>query len=150
VEAYLKVMHAHEMMTKMSEAMSKPMHQMIHEQYLKDKDKLPVDFEERMNKELDDLMKNMPMDEMVQAMVPSYQKHFTQRDIDALVAFYSSTTGQKVLDELPAIMAEGMQNMMPVMNKYLAGVKERLEQQAAELAQKSSGPPAKDAPTTPN
>jgi hypothetical protein len=66
------------------------------------------------------------------------------------VAFYSSTTGQKVLDELPAIMAEGMQNMMPVMNKYLAGVKERLEQQAAELAQKSSGPPAKDAPTTPN
>ncbi len=64
---------------------------------MKNKDKLPLDFEARMNKQMDDRMKNMPFDEMLDAMVPSYQKHFTKGDMEALVTFYSSATGQKVL-----------------------------------------------------
>ena len=34
---------------------------------------------------------------MMQSMVPAYQKHFTKGDIDNLVAFYSSPTGEKVI-----------------------------------------------------
>ena len=33
----------------------------------------------------------------MQAMVPAYQKHFTKGDIDNLVAFYSSPTGEEVI-----------------------------------------------------
>jgi uncharacterized protein YxeA len=58
VEKYLEVMHSREMMTKMVDAMSKPMHQMKHDQYEKDKDKLPADFEARMNKVMDDYLKS--------------------------------------------------------------------------------------------
>jgi len=76
VQKYLEVMHSREMMSKMMDAMMKPMHQMMHERYEKDKDKLPTDFEARMNKELDDYVKSFPWDEMLQAMVPVYQKHF--------------------------------------------------------------------------
>ena len=108
-------MHSHDMMKQMMAAMSKPMHQMVHEQYLKDKDKLPADFEVQMNKMMDDMMAGMPMDEMMQAMVPVYQKHFTKRDVDDLIAFYSSPVGQKMLKEMPGIMAEAMQSMMPIM-----------------------------------
>ena len=74
VERYLEAIHSHEMMKQMMQAMAKPMHQMVHEQYMKDKDKLPADFETRMNKVMDDMMKDMPMDEMMDSMVTAYQK----------------------------------------------------------------------------
>ncbi len=81
VQKYLGVVHSREMMAQMVEAMSKPMHQMVHQQYMKDKDKLPADFEARMNKMMDDTMKAFPWDEMLQSMVPVYQKHFTKGDV---------------------------------------------------------------------
>src|SRR5208283_4322297 len=124
-------------MKKIIDAMLQPMHQMFHEQYLKDKDKLPADFEERMTKQMDDLIKNMPMDEMVQSMIPAYQKHFTKGDINALLAFYSSPTGQKMLRDMPAITAESMSAMMPVMNRYMEDVQKKLQQEADEMAKGS-------------
>jgi len=131
IERYLSVVNSHDMMNQMVAAMAKPMHQMVHEQYLRDKDKLPADFEARTNKMMDDMFKDMPLDEMMQAMVPVYQKHFTKGDVDALVGFYGSPTGQKMLHEMPAIMGEAMQSMMPIMQKYMATVKERIDQETA-------------------
>ena len=109
------------------------MHQTTHEQCEKDKDKLPADCEERINKMLDGLMKEMPFDEMMQAMVPAYQKHFTKGDMDALIAFYSAPTGQKVLKELPAVMAEGMEAMMPIMRQSVEKLTERAEKEVAQM-----------------
>src|ERR1700676_1921932 len=88
VQRYLEVMQSREMMTRMIDAMMKPMHQMMHEQYEKDKDKLPADFEARRKKSLEIYLKKFPWDEIVQAMVPVYQKHLTKGDVDHLVAFY--------------------------------------------------------------
>ncbi len=78
VERYLTAINSHDMMNQIMTAMEKPMHQMVHEQYLKNQDKLPADYEERTNKTMDDMFKDMPMDEMMQAMVPVYQKHLTK------------------------------------------------------------------------
>jgi len=136
VERYLEAVHSHDMMLKMMDAMAKPMHQMTHERYLKDKDKLPADFETRTNKMLDDMMKDMPFDEMMQAMVPTYQKHFTKGDMDALVAFYTSPTGQKLLQEMPAITAEAMTAMMPIMRQHMDAMSRRLQQQTDEMLKK--------------
>ena len=133
LQTYLETVHSHDMMKKTMEAMIKPMHQMVHEQFVKDKDKLPANFEAQMNKTVDDMMSTMPMDEIMQAMVPVYQKHFTKQNVDDLIAFYSSPTGQKVMKEMPGIMAEAMQTMMPIMTKHIDMVKERISQQAAEL-----------------
>ena len=142
VERYFQVMHSHEMMQQMIAAMSKPLHQMIHQQFLKDQDRLPPDFEARMNRSMDDMLREMPFDEMMQAMVPAYQKHFTKGDMDALVAFYSTPVGQKVLRELPAITAEAMQSMMPIMSKQMDRMKERLQQDIAESLKAGKGPSA--------
>jgi hypothetical protein len=150
VQRYLEVMHSREMMTKMMEAMSKPMHQMMHEQYLKDKDKLPADFEERMTKQVDEYMKNLPMEEMLQAMVPAYQKHLTKGDIDGLVAFYSSPTGQKLIKELPAISAEAMQAMMPLMRKQMESMNQRMQQEIAQMEKDSKSKSAEKLQATPN
>ena len=132
VDRYFQVMHSHDMMQQMVQAMTKPMHQMIHEQFMKDRDKLPPDFEARMNKTMDEMLKEMPFDEMMQAMAPAYQKHFTKGDMDSLVAFYSSPIGQKVLRELPAITSEAMQSMMPIMSKQMEKMRDRLQQDIGE------------------
>ncbi|GAA0918840.1 DUF2059 domain-containing protein [Luteibacter anthropi] len=47
--------------------------------------------------------------QLIGRMVPVYQKHFTDKEIDELLKFYSTPTGQKVIREMPATMAEGMQ-----------------------------------------
>jgi len=74
--------------------MLKSMQTLLHEQYLKNKEKLPEDYEQRMSKQLGDMYRNMPFDEMMQATIPVYQRHFTKGDINALLAFYSSPTGR--------------------------------------------------------
>jgi hypothetical protein len=150
VQKYLEVMHSREMMAQMVEAMSKPMHQMIHEQFLKDKDKLPPDFEARMNKTMDDTMKSFPWDEMLQSMVPVYQKHFTKGDISALTTFYGTPTGQKVLRELPAITAEAMQSMMPLLQKQMEGMNQRIQQEVAQMIKDSKSATDKKSQATPN
>ncbi len=150
VQKYLEVMHSREMMLKMMDAMTKPMHQMIHEQYEKDKDKLPADFEARTNKLIDDYLKKFPWEEMLQAMVPVYQKHFTKGDMDHLVAFYSTPTGQKVLQELPAITGEAMQAMMPIMRERMEAMNRDLQQQVAEMIKESEARSGQNPPTSKN
>src|SRR5580704_3628632 len=150
IQKYLEVMHSREMMTKVIDAMTKPMHQMMHEQYEKDKDKLPADFETRMNKLMDDTMKSFPWDEMLDSMVPIYQKHFTKGDIDHLVAFYSTPTGQKVLRELPAITAEAMQSMLPLIQQRMETMTRDLQQQVAEMIKQSEAKPGQNPPTSKN
>jgi hypothetical protein len=133
VERYLQVMHSREMMTKMVDSMSKPMHEMIHQQYLKDQDKLPPDFEARMNKKMDEMLKGFPWDDLMDSMIPVYQKHFTKGDIDALVTFYGTPTGQKLLRELPEIAAESMQQMMPLLQKNIESMNKGLKEDIAAM-----------------
>ena len=133
VQRYLDVMHSHEMLQKMADTMSNQMHQMLHQQFLKDKDRLPPDFEDRMDKLMGDLFRDMPWDEMMQAMVPAYQKHLTRGDVNRLIAFYSTPTGQKLVREMPSMMAESMQAMMPIMQNYIEKVQQRVEVETAQL-----------------
>jgi hypothetical protein len=137
VRQYLQIMHSREMMAKMADAMSKPMHQMMHEQYLKDKDKLPADFEARMNKMMDEMFKSFPWDEMLDAMVPVYQKHLTKGDVDALMAFYSTATGQKLIKEMPEITGEAMQEMMPLMRRSMDQMTHRMQEEVAAMVRES-------------
>jgi uncharacterized protein len=150
VQKYLDVMRSREMIAQMLDAMSKPMHQMMHEQYLKDKDKLPADFEARMNKMMDDMMKGFPWDEILQSMVPVYQKHLTKGDIDAIVAFYSAPAGQKLLREMPAMMAETMQTMMPLLRKHIEAMTARMQGQVAQMLKESGAKPGEKSQVSPN
>jgi hypothetical protein len=133
IQKYLEVMHSREMMAKMVDAMSAPMHKMLHEQFLKDKDRLPPDFEERVSRMIDDWMKSFPWGEMLDSMVPVYQKHFTKGDVSSLIAFYSTPTGQKLLRDMPAIMQEAMESMMPLMQKQMQAMNARVQQEVAQM-----------------
>jgi len=137
---YLRTMHSHDLVQKLIAAQSVTTGQLLHDQLMKEKGTVPADFEARFSKMNDQLMKGMPIDAIIQAMIPAYQKHFTHGDIEAMTAFYSSPVGQKVLEELPAVTQEGMQAAMPIMSKYLSEWQERMKHEF-EPAQKNS--PAK-------
>jgi uncharacterized protein len=142
VERYFQAMHSHDMMKKIMATMTQSMHQVFHEQYLKHKDELPADYEAKINAMMDDMFADMPMDEMMQATVPVYAKHLTKGDIDNLVWFYSTPTGAKLLQDMPAIMAESMQAMMPTMAKYMDNIQQTLMKKTEVMiadSKKSSG-----------
>ncbi len=150
VERYFQVAKSNDLMKKLMSSMAQSMHQLIHAQYLQHKDELPADYESKMTAKMDEMYGNMPMDEMMQAMVPAYQKHFTKGDIDNLVAFYSSPTGAKMLRELPAIMAESMQERTPILLKYSDMVRQTLLKETDDLIAQSKKQPKATAPTTNN
>ena len=141
IEKYLDVLHTRDLMKTMMDAMSKQMHQMIAEQLKKDPAMTPQ-AEGRVNKMMDDIIKTMPIDDLIDAMIPVYQKHFTKGNIDDLLAFYSTPTGQKLLKELPAISTEAMQAVMPISQRMMATAMQRAKDELAQM-QKENDPSEK-------
>jgi hypothetical protein len=133
VERYLEIMHARDMMKQVMAVMSKQAREMTEQQLAKSRGELPNDAQERLMKRMDDWVKAMPVDELLDAMIPVYQKHWTKGDVNNLIAFYSTPTGQKVLTEMPQTLAEGMQAMRPFMEKQLSGLRVEIEQEVAQL-----------------
>lgn len=138
VQRFLDTMHTRGMMAQMMNVMKSQQRQIIHQQVEKEKN-LPPDFEAKMDKMMDDIMDNMPIDDLLQAMIPVYQRHFTKGDIDALVAFYTSPTGQKMVKEMPQITAEAMQASSGIMQKMMAQTTQRIQEQIAQAQKQSAG-----------
>lgn len=46
--------------------------------------------------------------QLLDRMVPIYQRHFSAADVAGLLKFYKSPLGQKVITQMPVTMAEGM------------------------------------------
>lgn len=74
---------------------------------------------------------DVPLDEMVNAIIPIYQRHLTKADIDELIRFYSSPVGQKLLREQPQILQEGMQAGAAIqqkrMDEFMVKVRGRMQ-----------------------
>lgn len=83
----------------------------------------------------DDLFKDVSIDELVAVSIPIYQKHLTKADLDGLIAFYSSPTGQKLLKEMPTMTQEAMEAGAQLMQPKLAGIMERLDQRSNAMLQ---------------
>lgn len=139
VEKLFQVMHVREMVRKQMQAILVPMHQMIHREFLRNKAKckLPADFEAIMEKRMDKMLTGMPWDKMIQAMIPVYQKNLSGRDIEAGIAFYGSPAGQEFLQKLPAIMADSMQVMMPIINRREAAWQQGMKKDIAQMIKQS-------------
>jgi len=150
IDRYLEVTHAREMMKNMMDIMSNQLRQMVHDQVVKEAASLPPDFEARMNKKTDEMLKDLPLNEMLDAMIPVYQKHWTKGDVDALVAFYSTPTGQKILKEMPTTMAEAMQAVMPIMQKHMEVVMDHVHQEVAQMVKDSRAKPGDKSQAKPN
>lgn len=68
--------------------------------------KRPEQVEKIVNDWAEEVYKGYPVDSILEDMVPIYQKHLTEPEVQALLGFYSSPIGQKMLREVPAILTE--------------------------------------------
>ncbi len=137
---FLRTMHSHDLVQKTMEVRVAAMQQLLREQTRKRKGSVPPEFDRYFKKAMEDLVRNMPIDEITDAMIPAYQKHFTKADIAAMNAFYSSPVGQKVLNEVPEVMREGLQAAMPLLNKWLGDWQERMDKDLKELDNSQAKP----------
>jgi len=72
------------------------------------------------------MMKEISMDDMIDKIVPIYQKHLTQQDVSEITAFFESNAEKKLISKQPQIMQESMiagqqwgeETAVRVMEKY--------------------------------
>jgi hypothetical protein len=98
-----------------------------------------AEFEKIVASELKAMLDDYPIDDVLRDMVPIYQSHFSESDLDQIVGFYSSPIGQKVLREMPALLAESsrvsLTRLQPKIDKAMENVSVRIE----KMVEVSSG-----------
>jgi hypothetical protein len=56
----------------------------------------------------EEFAKEIKTEELIELVVPIYDKYYTEEDVDQLIVFYNSPIGKKVTETLPAISQESM------------------------------------------
>ena len=98
-------------------------------------------FEQRLNTILGDMITDYPVDEIIEDVVPIYQKYLTSTDVIAMIAFYSTPTGQKVIRDMPSIMAESAQVTQPRVQRQLESFQQKVREAVREIIQQSPRQP---------
>ena len=70
---------------------------------------------------------------MEPTMIEAYTSTFSQKDIDAMIAFYRTDAGQAVINKMPALMQTFMQRMQANMAKLLPQVEDLQRELAARV-----------------
>ncbi len=99
-----------------------------------------------VHKIVNDAFQDVVFDDLIKEVVPVYQKHLTQRDVEAAIAFYSSPAGRKITREQPAMMRESLAATSTGQQKKLELLLARVELrmgQYIEAEQKKSAPEKK-------
>jgi hypothetical protein len=135
------VMRIHEQMTSVMTTIATQQRAMMHEDMRKHLPQISDAELARLDKFTTDTMKDMPIDGMLDDMIPVYQKHLSKEDVDAMGVFYASATGQKLLREMPAMTAESMQAAGPHIQAMMEKVMDRAEKMAEEDRKRQSGSP---------
>lgn len=135
---FLDIMHARAQMTQTLNEMARQMKLGAEDGF---KQKVPNATPQQLakvDKVFDTIFSSLPIDEMMDAIVPIYQKHLTKSDLTAITAFYSSPPGQKILKELPAIMSEAMQVGGDIGRKAFAAKSREFDERLADMVKDSS------------
>ena len=131
-------MHIRDQMRLVMDSVAKQQREMIREGLKKRAPQMTEQDLARLDQFTSDILKDFPVDGMLDDMIPVYQKHLNKADVDAMNAFYQSPTGQKMLREMPAMTAESMQASSPRIQAMMDKVMERAEQLAREERNKKT------------
>ncbi|HEV8046225.1 MAG TPA: DUF2059 domain-containing protein [Terriglobales bacterium] len=142
IQKLFEVMQIHQQMRQVMDAMMKQQTAMIDETLKKRYPQTSADKIARANRMIVETVKDMPMDAMLDDMIPIYQRHFSKTDIDAMSTFYASPTGQKMMREMPSLTSESMQASYARMQKQMDVIQQKAEQIVKEDQEKQKSTPA--------
>ena len=137
-------MKIHDQMRLIMESVLKQQRAMIHEALKKRDPNVSEDELKHLDQFMSDVMKDTPVNELLDDMIPVYQKHLTKADVTAMDTFYASPTGQKLLREMPQMTAESMQAAKPHMQAMKEKVMNRTEQEVEQERNKRNAPQKQD------
>jgi len=148
------VMRVKDQMASMTRTMSQVMQQQVEAQIKQMQEEHPEAakmtpeqqkaFSAAMGRFMQKAMALYTADDMMADMKGIYKKHLSQSDVENIITFFGSSSGQRILNMVPVMMQE----YMPlVMHKTEERLKPVLNDLQLELAQIMAAPPA--AATTP-
>ena len=70
---------------------------------------------------------------MEPTFVGIYQKSFTQKEVDGMLAFYKSEAGRAVIKKMPVVMHYAMQDMMGRMQQMMPKLQKIQQEEVAKL-----------------
>lgn len=73
--------------------------------------------------------------ELMEQMIPIYDKHFSREDIEGLIGFYQSPLGQRFLQVMPRIVGESSMIGLRWGQKIVQDVQQEMEAEFPELKQ---------------
>jgi hypothetical protein len=141
IQKLFEVMQIHQQMRLVMDSVIKQQSAMMHETLKKRYPQMSAEKIARADNMIKETMKDVPMDAMLDDMIPIYQKHFTKTDIDAMTTFYASPTGQKMMREMPVLTTESMQASYGRMQKQMDAVMRRTEQMVKEDQENKNSAP---------
>jgi hypothetical protein len=109
----------HQMWAQMGQQMAITAAQSFH---LKNPDATPLQVhkvQQAVERSFQSSLAVVSTEELINAVVPIYQKHLSHSDIQAIIAFYNTDAGKRYLKEQPAMQAESMQAVQPIIQKHL-------------------------------
>ena len=81
--------------------------------------------------------------EMLEATIPVYQHHLTKADLQAMIAFYTSPVGQKILHEQPAMVEESMEASEGIQQRIARAMFQQIDEQIEKMAEAQKKPAKK-------
>lgn len=142
IEKLFTTMRLRERVHQSAEISVAIMRQALRESLRKKYPDLKPNENDRLDSFIDHALKAYDFEAVVGEMIPVYQRHLSQADVIAMLAFYNTVTGQKLIKEMPAIMGEATQASKPRMERAVAEIMDQAKE-IFEEARNPGGPASK-------
>ena len=91
---------------------------------------VPNDFWEGVKKE-------MNPEEIIKMIIPVYDKHFTEKEIDDFITFYNTPSGKKMIEKMPIVFQESQ----AVGQEWGRGIAKKVFEKISKSSKYQSPPP---------
>ena len=102
--------------------------------------KIQKDIEKRHNETMTSVKELLDWNKLEPMYVRVYQKSFTQQEVDGMIAFYKTPTGQAVLNKMPVVLQNTMAEVQQMMQPMIQRMQRMQQEVVAEIqAEKNKG-----------
>ncbi len=91
-------------------------------------------FDRFMSKMANAMREEMTWAKMKEPIIDIYLKHYTEKEIKDLLAFYSTESGKAMLNKMPVVMQESMMITRSMMKDFMPRIKQLSDEMRDELA----------------
>jgi len=131
IEELLQVSNVESMVNSMYDQMDLMLQQMSAQLQIEESERPIMD--KFMSKVTDLVQEEVSWEQMKDPIFEIYQKHFSEKEVLDLTAFYKTESGQAMVEKMPALMQDSMQVSQGMIESVLPKVMELAEEFQQEL-----------------